>query len=63
LTKIFAELVKDGGTVLLDSGKGKRITVVTNSPVIVMELFAEKEIEVIMVGGIFRKESSVFRPS
>lgn len=65
--KLAAELVKDGDTVLLDSGtttlsvaknlKGKRITVVTNSPVIAMELFAEEEIEVIMVGGIFRKET------
>nr|WP_187695072.1 DeoR/GlpR family DNA-binding transcription regulator [Thermosediminibacter litoriperuensis] len=64
---LSSKLVKDGDTILLDSGtttlsiarnlKGKRITVVTNSPVIAMELFTDEDIEVILVGGIFRKET------
>ncbi len=68
--KLAADLVKDNDTVLLDSGtttlniaknlKKKRITVVTNSPIIAMELAAEEEIELIMVGGMFRRGTRAF---
>lgn len=64
---LAAQLVKEGDTILLDSGtttlivaknlKGKnlRITVLTNSPVIALELSTEEQMEVVLIGGILRK--------
>ena len=62
-------LMKSGDTILLDSGtttlsiaqslKGKSmsLTVVTNSPVIALELSTESDIDIVLIGGLLRKQT------
>ncbi|TCO61499.1 DeoR/GlpR family DNA-binding transcription regulator [Caldanaerobacter subterraneus] len=62
--KIAASLIEEGDTILLDSGtttleiarnlKNMRLTVVTNSPLIAIELSKYEDIELIVTGGIQR---------
>ncbi|MGB9781237.1 DeoR/GlpR family DNA-binding transcription regulator [Caldanaerobacter sp.] len=62
--KIAASLIEEGDTILLDSGtttleiarnlKNMRLTVVTNSPLIAIELSKYEDIEIIVTGGIQR---------
>lgn len=64
IAALAAALVQDGETVILDSGtttlyiaralKGKNVTVVTNSPLIALELAGEKDMEILLVGGMMR---------
>ncbi|MCS3917407.1 DeoR family fructose operon transcriptional repressor [Caldanaerobacter subterraneus subsp. tengcongensis MB4] len=62
--RIAASLIEEGDTILLDSGtttleiarnlKNMRLTVVTNSPLIAIELSKYEDIELIVTGGIQR---------
>ncbi len=67
--KFAASLIKSDDTILLDSGtttlsiaralKGKniRLTVVTNSPVIALELSTESGMDIVLIGGLLRKQT------
>ncbi|MDY4888521.1 MAG: DeoR/GlpR family DNA-binding transcription regulator [Sphaerochaetaceae bacterium] len=65
LTAKAAALVKDGDTIIIDSGStmailaaklhGRKITVLTNSLPVISELAGDEDIELMVIGGAFRK--------
>lgn len=67
--KMAADLIKDGDTVLLDSGTtvtyipkyitAKNITILTNSVPLIWELSKYEDIEIIIIGGSIRTKTKV----
>lgn len=67
LAKSAATLVSDGDTIIIDSGStlsifskflhGKKITVVTGSLPVISELAEDDNIQLIIIGGFFRRKT------
>jgi len=68
IAKYAGEMIKDGESIILDSGSTTReiatqlkgqtnITLMTNSINIALELAAEDELEIMMTGGVLREKS------
>src|SRR5699024_12433977 len=68
IAKYAGEMIKDGESIILDSGSTTReiatqlkgqtnITLMTNSINIALELVAEDELEILLTGGVLREKS------